>query len=110
MHDCIITVPFNEEVANKLEDDLLNKCQKIKTLVAKYAETKDENLFMWEPTSKDEFWLYNLCSYSSNYHKPFAEYLKKQAALKEYNEKSWIEHTDEEATDKEMFNNFFGSF
>lgn len=76
--DCIITVDFNEYIQEETTKEILDECDKINAIVAEYNETQDDSLFMWEPTQRDEFWLYNLCSYSSNLHKPFKKYLEEK--------------------------------
>lgn len=107
--DCIIMVPFTKESAQKLQRDLCNKCKTLNELTNEYEETKNEELFMWEPTQQDEFWLYNLCSYSSNLHKPFANYLHKKELMEQHrDDTSWLDDTVQ-TREEDLFGNFFNS-
>lgn len=104
--DCIIRVPFTKESADMLIDELSSKCRQLRKLMKEYEETHNEELFMWEPTQSDEFWLYNLCSYTSNLHKPFANYLKKKELIEQYyDETPWLEEASQKGDD--LLNNFF---
>lgn len=106
LEDCIVRVPFTEESATTLQKDLYSKCQQIKKLVKEYNKTKDDSLFMWEPTQQDEFWLYNLCSYTSNLHKPFAEYLRKKELIEQYqNSTPWLDEAEKK--DEDILGDFF---
>jgi hypothetical protein len=108
LSDCIIKVPFTKESEEMLTQNLLNECEEIRNKVDEYNKTGDDSLFMWEPTERDEFWLYNLCMYSSSLHKPFAEYLHKKELLDEYhNDTPWLD----EATDngENLLDSFFNS-
>ena len=108
LEDCIVRVPFTEESATTLQKDLYSKCQQIKKLVKEYNKTKDDSLFMWEPTQQDEFWLYNLCSYTSNLHKPFAEYLRKKELIEQYqNSTPWLDEAEKK--DEDILGDFFKS-
>lgn len=104
--DCIILVPFTEDAEKMLTEDLLDECETIRNMVQKYNETNDENIFMWEPTEQDEFWLYNLCMYSSSLHKPFANYLHNKELKDEYyNDTSWLNDATDNGDD--LLKNFF---
>lgn len=104
-HDCILTVDFNTDIEVKTIDSLIEECNKINNIVAEYNKTQDDSLFMWEPTARDEFWLYNLCSYSSNLHKPFKKYLEEKE--KAASETSWLDKT--EAKEEDPLAGFFNS-
>lgn len=105
-HDCIITVEFNETVEKLFIDKMLEECYNINKLVEQYNETEDDGLFMWEPSQRDEFYYYNLCDYSTNLHKAFAQYFSAKEQ-KESGDSSWLQ----DATDRgDELSNFFANF
>ena len=108
LKDCIIMVPFTQSSAEMLASELSSKCGQLRKLTAEYEKTHDDGIFMWEPTKNDEFWLYNLCSYSSNLHKPFANYLHKKELIDQYYEETpWLEDATEKGDN--LLDNFFNS-
>lgn len=77
--DCYVFVDLTEDLLK----DFLSELEKtIDDMVAKeeeYKTKKDEKLF-WddeESVEKQSYYFANLCSYSANLHKPYAEYLNK---------------------------------
>lgn len=108
LEDCIIRVPFTESSDTMLQSELFSKCKRIKKLIKQYDKDKDDKIFMWEPTQNDEFWLYNLCSYSSKLHKPFAEYLHKKELIEQYhNSTPWLD--DDINKEEDLLGDFFNS-
>ena len=77
--DCYVYVDLTEDLVN---DFLSGLEETIDDMVAKeeeYKTNKDENLF-WdneESVEKQSYYFANLCAYSANLHKPYAEYLDK---------------------------------
>lgn len=101
--DCIVTVDFDEQIQKETTNELLAECRKINAIVDEYNKTQDDMLFWWEPTQRDEFWLYNLCSYSSNLHKPFKKYLEEKE--KAMSETPWLNKSQEEENPLDSFFN-----
>ena len=101
--DCIVTVDFDEQIQKETTKELLAECRKINAIVDEYNRTQDDMLFWWEPTQRDEFWLYNLCSYSSNLHKPFKKYLEEKE--KAMSETPWLNKSQKEENPLDSFFN-----
>lgn len=100
--DCIITVPFTELIEKEFVDKMINKCYNIRELMNTYNTLYDDSIFMWEPTQNDEFFYYNLCDYSTNLHKPFAQYFAKKDIKAEETTTSWLDEASKTGSELDI--------
>lgn len=101
--DCIITVPFTELIEENFIDNILEECYNIRELIKKYDQMHDDAIFMWNPEPRDEFYYYNLCDYSTNLHRPFAEYFSaKEAEETGATESSWLDDATESGNELDV--------
>ena len=76
--DCYVYIPFTDETLNDLKLRILNTLPEIVNKTNEYVDTLNEALFYddMENVKKESFYFANLCEYSANLHKPYANYLK----------------------------------
>lgn len=76
--DCYVYIPFTDETLKDLKLRILNTLPEIVNKTNEYADTLNEALFYddMENVKKESFYFANLCEYSANLHKPYANYLK----------------------------------
>lgn len=82
--DCHVYIDISEEKINKLIDEISATIKDIKLREADYNETHNDKVF-WdteESVKKQSYYFANLCSYSGNLHKPYAEFLSKLETAK----------------------------
>ncbi len=85
--DCYVFVDLTEELINNTLKEVENTISEIEEKEAEYDVSKDEKLF-WdlpENVEKQSYYFANLCGYSANLHKPYAQYLDKRNAEKDGN-------------------------
>lgn len=73
--DCYVELPLNEEIIDDLKQDIIETITEINQKTNEYNQTKNEKLFWFEVTEKDEYFLAVLSGYSRKLHKPYDEYL-----------------------------------
>lgn len=74
--DCYIEIDFDENDIEKLKDYIINIIKKIVEKENEFEKTRDKNVFWKDVDNKSSYYHANLSGYSSNIHKPYAEYLK----------------------------------
>lgn len=104
MNDCWVYIDFTQEDLDEVVNEISTTITKIENLEKQYNETKDENLF-WDSIGnikKQEYYLSELCGYSTLQHRPFKEYLDEKNMFKteqnntntstqDDNDLSWLE-------------------
>lgn len=84
IYDCHVDVDLNEETVQHWTNLIATTLQDITLREKDYEETKSDRCFWDDEDSVEEqsYYFANLCSFSANLHKPYAEYLKKLEASK----------------------------
>lgn len=75
--DCFVEIPFTMKDIDELKKKILKFIVESTKLKLQHLRTGDDNLFYQEVTDDHSYFLANLCGYSANLHKPYAEYLEK---------------------------------
>ena len=75
--DCFVEIPFTMKDIDELKKDIIEFVVESTKLKLQHLRTNDDNLFYQEVTDEHSYFLANLCGYSSNLHKPYADYLEK---------------------------------
>lgn len=78
IRDCFVEIPLNEAIAEDFKKYVSEQVENMSNKIATYKLTEDDKIFWKEVTKADEFFFWNLCSYTAKNHKPFKEYLDKQ--------------------------------
>ena len=100
--DCIITVPYDETIEEVFIDNMLKECYNIREHIKEYESTNTDNMFMWEPEQRDEFYYYNLCDYSTKLHKPFANYFNAKEQPQENDDSEWLDKATENGSELDI--------
>lgn len=84
IYDCHVYVDTSEESVNKLVDEINVTIKDIELREQDYIQTKSDRCFWDDEKSIEQqsYYFANLCSFSANLHKPYAEYLQKLEASK----------------------------
>lgn len=81
--NCIVPIEFNEEEVDLLKGFIIDTIKEIEMREEEYERTKNEYLWWQDISSDDVYRLENLSGYSPKLHKPYQEYLARQAEKQE---------------------------
>lgn len=78
IEDCYVYIPYTIDTINEIKKRILSTIPEIIDKTNTYWTTTDEKVFYddEEKVKKESFYFANLCEYSANLHKPYANYLK----------------------------------
>lgn len=103
--DCHCYVESNEEIIDKLKDDITTTIQDIEMRESDYNETSSDRCF-WdseESIKSQSYYFANLSGYSANLHLPYKAYLERlEAASNGEDMFAGVGSNDESATSKDI--------
>ena len=93
IEDCLVYIPLSEEILQNLNEEVIStiksidKCKELWYNKKESGADESELDLIWydseEQLKANEYYHWNLSAYSQTLHKPFADYVAKQALIKQ---------------------------
>jgi RecB family exonuclease len=93
IEDCLVYIPLSQEILDNLNEEVINTIKTIDKCKEMWYNNKELGMSeqdldkIWYDTEEqlkaNEYYFLNLCGYSTQLHKPFAEYWNKKIKEKE---------------------------
>lgn len=83
VEDCYVEIPFNQDEIDELKEDIYHTLMEIHKKENEYTKTEDDEIFWDEVNDGNSYYFANLCGYSAEHHKPYAQYLENRDMFKD---------------------------